>query len=50
MGWFGRDPRVHWLDDASPHLLADALEIVTAADAGTLPVAGHEPVRRSLGS
>jgi tRNA dimethylallyltransferase len=50
MGWFGRDPRVHWLDAASPHLLADALKIVADADAGTLPVAGSEPVRRSLGS
>lgn len=50
MGWFGRDPRVHWLDAAAPHLLADALRIVADADAGTLPVAGSEPVRRSLGS
>lgn len=50
MGWFGRDPRVHWLDAASPRLLDDALAIVAAADAGTLPVAGTEPVRRSLGS
>jgi len=50
MGWFGRDPRVHWLDAASPRLLEEALQIVAAADAGTLPVAGTEPVRRSLGS
>lgn len=50
MGWFGRDPRVHWLDAASPHLLDDALAVVAAADAGTLAVAGTEPVRRSLGS
>lgn len=50
MGWFGRDPRVHWLDAASPRLLDDALAIVAAADDGTLPVAGSEPVRRSLGS
>jgi len=50
MGWFGRDPRVHWLDAASPRLLDEALEIVSAADAGTLPVAGTQPVRRSLGS
>lgn len=50
MGWFGRDPRVHWLDAASPRLVQDALEIVAAADAGTLPVAGTQPVRRSLGS
>ena len=50
MGWFGRDPRVHWLDAASPRLLEEALEVVAAADAGTLPVAGTQPVRRSLGS
>lgn len=50
MGWFGRDPRVHWLDAASPRLLEEAVEIVAAADAGTLPVVGTQPVRRSLGS
>lgn len=50
MGWFGRDPRVHWLDADSPDLLDEALAMVAAADAGTLPVAGTEPVRRSLGS
>ncbi|GAA1732700.1 tRNA (adenosine(37)-N6)-dimethylallyltransferase MiaA [Isoptericola hypogeus] len=50
MGWFGRDPRVHWLDAASPTLLADALAVVRAADAGSLPEAGDAPVRRSLGS
>ncbi|MCF4122989.1 tRNA (adenosine(37)-N6)-dimethylallyltransferase MiaA [Antribacter sp. KLBMP9083] len=50
MGWFGRDPRVHWLDAQSPTLLQDALEVVRSADAGTLPVPGAEPVRRSLGS
>ncbi|AEG44026.1 tRNA (adenosine(37)-N6)-dimethylallyltransferase MiaA [Isoptericola variabilis] len=50
MGWFGRDPRVHWLDAGSPTLLDDALAIVRAADAGTLPGPGEGPVRRSLGS
>ncbi|WP_125775265.1 tRNA (adenosine(37)-N6)-dimethylallyltransferase MiaA [Antribacter gilvus] len=54
MGWFGRDPRVHWLDAQSPTLLDDALAVVAAADAGTLPVRGtasdDQPVRRSLGS
>ncbi|PZR55555.1 tRNA (adenosine(37)-N6)-dimethylallyltransferase MiaA [Xylanimonas oleitrophica] len=50
MGWFGRDPRVRWLDAGSPTLLADALAVVEAADAGTLPAPGSEPVRRSLGS
>lgn len=54
MGWFGRDPRVQWLDAASPRLLDEALAVVAAADDGTLPDAGRmpgdAPVRRSLGS
>ncbi|KRC37333.1 tRNA (adenosine(37)-N6)-dimethylallyltransferase MiaA [Oerskovia sp. Root22] len=51
MGWFGRDPRVHWLDAQSPTLLADALEIVRAGDDGTLDTRTDErPTRRSLGS
>lgn len=49
MGWFGRDPRVHWLDAASPQLVDDALDLVARAEAGTL-VEGSEPVRRALGS
>ena len=51
MGWFGRDPRVHWLDAQDPDLVARALDLVAAADEGRLPapdVAG--PVRRTLGS
>ncbi|GAA1872895.1 tRNA (adenosine(37)-N6)-dimethylallyltransferase MiaA [Myceligenerans crystallogenes] len=50
MGWFGRDPRVQWLDAASPTLLDDALQVVAAAGAGTLPRPGEGPVRRSLGA
>ena len=51
MGWFGRDPRVHWLDAQDPDLVARALELVTAADEGHLPAAEvHGPVRRTLGS
>jgi len=50
MGWFGRDPRVHWLDAGSPDLLDEALAVVRAADAGRLPEPGTAPVRRSLGS
>jgi tRNA dimethylallyltransferase len=50
MGWFGRDPRVQWLDAAAPDLLDQALAVVAAAEAGTLPAAGTAPVRRSLGS
>ncbi len=51
MGWFGRDPRVHWLDARDPDLVARALDLVAAADAGTLGLATDEPApRRSLGS
>ncbi|MBO3087485.1 tRNA (adenosine(37)-N6)-dimethylallyltransferase MiaA [Cellulomonas dongxiuzhuiae] len=51
MGWFGRDPRVHWLDARDPDLLERALEVVAAADAGRLPAPDLSgPVRRTLGS
>ncbi|ROS77180.1 tRNA (adenosine(37)-N6)-dimethylallyltransferase MiaA [Cellulomonas sp. PhB143] len=53
MGWFGRDPRVHWLDARSEELVADALTLVAAADAGRLvePRGAHDGgVRRPLGS
>ena len=48
MGWFGRDPRVHWLDAEDPGLVARARELIAAADAGTLPA--PPPGRRTLGS
>ncbi|MDT0165550.1 tRNA (adenosine(37)-N6)-dimethylallyltransferase MiaA [Actinotalea sp. AC32] len=48
MGWFGRDPRVHWLDAADPDLVDRALELVAAADAGRLAEPTY--VRRTLGS
>ena len=51
MGWFGRDPRVHWLDARDPALVERALELVAAADAGDLGLATADPApRRSLGS
>lgn len=51
MGWFGRDPRVHWLDARDPALLDRALALVAAADAGALGLATADPApRRSLGS
>lgn len=34
MGWFGRDPRVHWLDAMSNDVLERAVDIVCDADAG----------------
>ena len=48
MGWFGRDPRVHWLDAQDPDLVSAAVELVAAADAGTLVDGGAR--RRTLGS
>ncbi|WP_205687347.1 tRNA (adenosine(37)-N6)-dimethylallyltransferase MiaA [Cellulomonas endophytica] len=51
MGWFGRDPRVHWLDAQDPDLAEHALAAVRAADAGTLVSAeGAAPTHRTLGS
>lgn len=34
MGWFGRDPRIHWLQALNPDLLDNAVAIVSHADAG----------------
>lgn len=34
MGWFGRDPRIHWLQASNPKLLDNALAIIAHADAG----------------
>ncbi|TCD54883.1 tRNA (adenosine(37)-N6)-dimethylallyltransferase MiaA [Alloscardovia theropitheci] len=34
MGWFGRDPRVHWLDATSDSLVENAMDVVRRADAG----------------
>ncbi|MGY4646105.1 tRNA (adenosine(37)-N6)-dimethylallyltransferase MiaA [Cellulomonas sp. URHB0016] len=51
MGWFGRDPRVHWLDAQDPDLLGRALALVERADDGRLGPATDDPApRRSLGS
>lgn len=50
MGWFGRDPRIVWLDGASEHVLADAIEAVARHDQGVIAPVASGPVRRSLGS
>ncbi|MFS0705185.1 tRNA (adenosine(37)-N6)-dimethylallyltransferase MiaA [Cellulomonas sp. 179-A 9B4 NHS] len=51
MGWFGRDPRVHWLDAQDPALVERAVALVGRADAGTLAPAADAPsTRRTLGS
>ena len=34
MGWFGRDPRIHWLQTLNPALLGNAMAIIEHADAG----------------
>ena len=34
MGWFGRDPRIHWVAALAPDALSRALAVVAAADAG----------------
>jgi tRNA dimethylallyltransferase/diaminopimelate epimerase len=51
MGWFGRDPRVHWLDAQDPDVVAQALDLVARADRGQLGPATDDPApRRSLGA
>ena len=50
MGWFGRDPRVHWLDAQGPDLVGHALDLVERARAGSLPDPGTRPTSRRLGS
>ena len=34
MGWFGRDPRIHWLRALNPDLVDNAMAIIAHADAG----------------
>ncbi|PXY89130.1 tRNA (adenosine(37)-N6)-dimethylallyltransferase MiaA [Bifidobacterium asteroides] len=34
MGWFGRDPRIHWLNALAPDLARQALDLVDHADQG----------------
>lgn len=50
MGWFGRDPRIQWLQGDSIDLLADAMQLISRADQGLVEPATDEPIRRSLGS
>ena len=58
MTWFGRDPRIHWLDARDPDLVTRALEVVAAVDAGATHAdhpdgrggPGGRGRRRSLGS
>lgn len=54
MGWFGRDPRVQWLNASDPDLVAKALDIVDRAQRNELADGTGQPdtgpVRRPLGS
>ncbi|GAA2728494.1 tRNA (adenosine(37)-N6)-dimethylallyltransferase MiaA [Cellulomonas aerilata] len=50
MTWFGRDPRIHWLDARDGDLVAHALAVVAAADAGAGTVGDGGAPRRTLGS
>ncbi|MBR4400005.1 MAG: tRNA (adenosine(37)-N6)-dimethylallyltransferase MiaA [Aeriscardovia sp.] len=53
MGWFGRDPRVHWLNALDPGLLEKALDLARRADRGEFDerdLGPKEPSRRPLGS
>ena len=47
MTWFGRDPRVHWLASDDPDLLAQALELIAAADAGSCAHGAPAPYPRA---
>lgn len=49
MGWFGRDPRVQWLNADDPDLIQKALDLVARADRGEV-FGGPDAVRRPLGS
>ena len=35
MGWFGRDPRIHWLSALNPALVDNAMAVIDHADAAT---------------
>lgn len=52
MGWFGRDPRIHWLQALNPKLLDNAMAIIEHADAGgydAIDAQADEYVQHHLG-
>lgn len=51
MGWFGRDPRIHWLGALDPNLVTEALDLVHTADGGGFPADDGPvaPTRHHLG-
>ena len=53
MGWFGRDPRIHWLSATAVNLVDQAIELVELADAGKFDASDFGevcPTVRHLGS
>ncbi|RSX55761.1 tRNA dimethylallyltransferase [Bifidobacterium dolichotidis] len=52
MGWFGRDPRIHWLNALNPELVDNAMAIIDHADAGdydAIDMHADEYVQHHLG-
>lgn len=52
MGWFGRDPRIHWLSALNPDLVDNAMEVIDNADAGAydaIDMHAQEYVQHHLG-
>ncbi|MBM6699500.1 tRNA (adenosine(37)-N6)-dimethylallyltransferase MiaA [Bifidobacterium pullorum subsp. saeculare] len=42
MGWFGRDPRIHWLAALNPRLVDNAMAVIGHADAGDYDAIGAQ--------
>lgn len=52
MGWFGRDPRIHWLSALNPDLIDNAMAVIDNADAGAydaIDMHAQEYVQHHLG-
>ncbi|MEE1296714.1 MAG: tRNA (adenosine(37)-N6)-dimethylallyltransferase MiaA [Bifidobacterium sp.] len=52
MGWFGRDPRIHWLAALNPALVDNAMAVIDTADRGdydAIDARADEYVRHHLG-
>lgn len=52
MGWFGRDPRIHWLQALNPALVDNAMKIIELADMGAydhIDMHADEYVQHHLG-
>ena len=52
MGWFGRDPRIHWLSALNPALVDNAMAFIDHADDGdydAIDMHAQEYVQHHLG-